>query len=433
MSALVLLLLAQSQLVTTTGYVDSRTFGSWTRTDGAPALQQLFEGNVQLKLTPHEKVKFFTDTSLFWQGSWFLQGQSTDVAQLRPSLVLQEAYVDAPVHERFRILVGKKRIVWGSGLSFNPTDMLNPPKDPTDPTFQRAGAWLAQTELAFEKWAITLVAAGRATRQDVGLPTGLVVYPKDALGRDDEAHWAFNARAYVLLADIDINVIYGFTNLYNDAFRNKSRFGLSLSRVFGDFEVHAEGLLYTGSSRLEVNGDCVESPASCVFAGVPVAERPYLDSTFINARALVGARYQFGENALVSLEYFFNGDGQDVEGYRKLSTIAANNPVLAQQALSGTQDPGSPQKFTTEFPRRHYVTVQYSHPNFVADWTVTATALVGLEDLSMQLVPTVMWSPFEWLQLTAALYVPVAGLEARGQFTLSPFQTRGMFQARAFF
>jgi hypothetical protein len=68
--------------------------------------------------------------------------------------------------------------------------------------------------------------------------------------------------------------------------------------------------------------------------------------------------------------------------------------------------------------------------------------ILGLEDLSMQLVPQVQWQPKEWLQLTLAVYVPFQGLDAEtvsagdatyGQFTLSPFQTRVLFQARAFF
>ena len=36
MHALVLLLLTQTPLVATTGYVDSRTTGAWTQLDGAP-------------------------------------------------------------------------------------------------------------------------------------------------------------------------------------------------------------------------------------------------------------------------------------------------------------------------------------------------------------------------------------------------------------
>ena len=60
----------------------------------------------------------------------------------------------------------------------------------------------------------------------------------------------------------------------------------------------------------------------------------------------------------------------------------------------------------------------------------------------MQLVGQVQWMPKEWLQLTLAVYVPFKGLDSEtvsagdatyGQFTLSPFQTRVLFQARAFF
>jgi hypothetical protein len=455
MSALLLLLLSQSPLVTTTGSVDLRTTSAWTQFDGAPALTVLGEANAQIKLTPHEKVTFFADTSLFWQGAWQIQGGEKDLAQYRPSVVISEAYADLPLQDHFRLLVGKKRIVWGSGLSFNPTDMLNPAKDPTDPAFQRAGAWLAEAEWGFEKVAISAVAAGKVTRQYAGLPTALVISPQFASAesvrgiatddRDDEAHFVFNGRLYLLLGELDVNLIYGYSNLYADAFRTKSRGGISLSKVFGDFEVHAEVLLYTGSARVVVNEDCVDLPARCLFRGVPVATRPYLDSEWLNARAIFGMRYQFGDNGMFAVEYYYNGEGQDPEGFRKLATLMAQNPGLAQQAILGSSssaDPGAPQKFSLEALRRHYVTIQYSQPQFVDDWSVSATALIGLEDLSMQLVPQIQWAPAEWLQLTAALYVPVAGLDELnvkvgeahyGQFTLSPFETRVLVSARAFF
>lgn len=62
--ALLLTLVMHGQLATWTGYVDSRTQGAWTQFDGAPHLTELVEGNVQVKLIPHEKVKFFADTSV---------------------------------------------------------------------------------------------------------------------------------------------------------------------------------------------------------------------------------------------------------------------------------------------------------------------------------------------------------------------------------
>jgi hypothetical protein len=451
MTPLVLLLLAQSPVVTTTGYVDSRTTGAWTQLDGAPGLTELVEANAQIKLTPHEKVTLYTDTSLFWQGAFLVQGGDKDLANYRPTIVLSEAYADLPLQEHFRLLVGKKRIVWGAGMSFNPTDALNPPKDPTDPTFQRAGAWLTELEWGFEKVAISLVGAGKVTRQYAGLPTSLIVYPEHPTAevvrglatddRDDQAHFAFTGRLYLLAGDVDVNLIYSYSNLYNDAFRAKSKGGLSLSRVFGNLEVHAEASLYSGSSKLVVNADCVDAPVACVLRGLAVTSRPDLDKEWLNTQAVVGARYQF-ENGTLSAEYYFNGEGQDAAGYRRIATLSLQNPTLAQQALGASSDPGTPQKFTLNALRRHYLVLQGTRTQAWDDWTFSGSALIGLEDLSMQLVPQVQWMPKEWLQLTAAVYVPITGLDSEsvkvgdaryGQFTLSPFQTRVLFQARAFF
>ena len=452
-SALLLLLLSQNPLVTTTGYFDSRTTGAWTQFDGAPQLTELLEANVQVKLTPHEKITLYTDASLFRQGASFIQGGDRDLPQYRPQVVLSEMYADLVPQDHFRVLIGKKRIVWGSGLSFNPTDLLNPPKDPTDPTFQRAGAWLGQVEWGFEKVALSAVLAGKTTRQFAGLPTALVKYPDLPSAevvrgvaqddRDDEAHYVFNARLYLLIKDIDVNLIYGFSNLYADAFTNKSRAGISLSRVFGNLELHGEALLYSGSARVSATAECVDTPELCVFRGVPLLTRPYLNDDFVNARALIGGRYQFENDAMLAVEYYFNGEGQDADGYKRLATLALHNPALAQAAIAGSAtDPGTPQKFSFEPFRKHYLVVQFSKPRLWDDWTIWATALVGLEDLSAQLVPQIQWMPKEWLQLTLTAYIPIAGLPSQvveyggknyGQFTLSPFLTRVLFQARAFF
>lgn len=452
-AALLSLLVTQAEpLVTTTGYVDSRTTGAWTQFDGAPGLVELVEGNVQLKLVPHEKVHFITDTSLFWQGAWLVQGGDKDLSNYRPTLVLSEAYADLPLQEHFRLLVGKKRIVWGAGMAFNPTDALNPPKDPTDPTFQRAGAWLAEAEWGFEKVAISLVGAGKVLRQYAGLPTALVVYPDRPTAevdkglatddRDDEVHFAFAGRLYVLVGDVDVNVMYSYTNLFNDAFKTKSKGGLSLSRVFGNLELHAEASLYQGSARLEVTDDCAKTPQLCVLFKTPIVTRPDLDATFFNSQAVVGGRYMFDSGAMISLEYYFNGEGLKREDYRQLASLIVQYPQLAQQALGATTDPGTPQKFTLNALRRHYAVAQFSVPQLWDDWTLSGSAIVGLEDLSFQLVPSVQWMAKEWLQLTASAYLPFAGLdderitvggESYGQFSLSPFQTRLMFQARAFF
>lgn len=451
MPLLLLALLAQAP-VSVTGYLDSRATGAATQLDGAAAVTELVEGNVQLKVDAHEKLKVVTDASLFWQAAGWIHGGDRDLPQLRPALVLSEAYLDAPLQESFRVVVGKKRLVWGAGLAFNPTDVLNPAKDPTDPTFQRAGAWLGQLEWGFERVALSLVLAGKATRQYAGLPTALVTYPEvpsaeAARGwvpddRDDEAHYAAVARLYLLLADTDVNLLVAHTHLYNDAFRNKTRAGLSLSRVFGSLELHGEALLQTGSARVEANADCVDAPVRCVMRGVALAERPHLEADWLNARAVVGGRYQFDDGGFLSVEYSFNGEGHDAEGFRKLGILARTAPALMQQAVAGATDPGTPQKFSFEPLRRHYLVLQYSRPQLWDDWTLGASALVGLEDLSAQVVPQVQWMAREWLQLSLMAYLPVGGVPdwgvevdgtRYGEFTLSPLGPRAMLQVRAFY
>lgn len=453
MTPLVLMLLAQDpSLVTTTGYLDSRTQVSETKADGTPAVTELVEGNVQLKLTPHERLTVQVDASLFWQGAWAIHGGDKDLPQYRPSIVLSEAYVDVTPQDSVRVLVGKKRIVWGSGLAFNPTDLLNPPKDPTDPTFQRAGAWLGLVEFPFEKVTLSVAAAGKATRSYAGLPTALVVYPDQPSFeatqgwvpdlRDDEAHWAFTSRLYLLVADTDVTVSYAYTNLLNDAFTDKSRAGLSLSRTFGGLEVHGEALFQTGSSRVDVTRSCINQPQVCFLQGTPIATRPDLDATYFNSNALVGLRYFFEDGGILTGEYFFNGDGHDADGFKDAAYMFKRYPAQVQAALGVSQDPGTPQKFAFTPLRRHYAVLSYLKPQLFDDWTVMLSLLTGLEDLSMQAVAQVTWAPWEWLNLTAAVYVPLPGVPdwgvtidgaQYGELTLSPFGTRVLFQARVFY
>ncbi|MCC6335546.1 MAG: hypothetical protein IT380_16340 [Myxococcales bacterium] len=453
MTPLVLLLLAQSpSLVSVTGYLDSRTTAAETLGDGAAGLNELVEGNVQLKLTPHERFTVQADASLFWQGAWFLHGGDRDLPQYRPMVVLSEAYVDASPQESVRLLAGKKRIVWGSGLAFNPTDLLNPPKDPTNPTFQRAGAWLGMLEFPFEKVALSAVVSGKTMQQYAGLPTALVWYPPSpsfeaTLGwvpdvRDDEAHWAFMSRLYLLVADTDVTVSLAYTNLYNDAFQNKTRPGLSLSRTFGGLEVHGEALWQAGSSRVEVTDGCEVSPVQCFLRGVPLASRPFLEADWLNVNAVVGGRYYFEDGGIFSTEYFYNGDGHDPAGFQRLGTLFKQYPALVQAALGQSQDPGTPQQFAFVPLRRHYLLLSYQKPQLFDDWTVFASVLASLEDLSMQLVPQVSYEPWQWLRLTLAAYIPLPGVpewgvtigeDSYGEFTLSAYGTRVLFTARAFF
>lgn len=466
-----------------TGYLDSRTTVQRPRWEGllptanVPSLANVTELNLQPKFTWGDRASAYADLSLFEQagGNYFeadADGNARRVGahdnpNLRPLSVISELYGTYAFGEALNLTLGKKRVVWGPGFAVNPTDLLNPPKDPTDPAFQRAGSWLARLESPHESYTLSLVAAAKATRQYAGIPSRLVYHPDYptyesltwgvADERDTQPHFAAAARGYALVKETDLNFFWYFTNLYNDAFEHKNRVGASASRVFGAWEVHAEVLGQLGNPRLFVDAACVETAQAfgrCVRTKAKeIATRRRLDDGEPVVKALLGARYFFEDSALLSLEYFFNGEGytpdefQDyVRALARGRALAAANPAMAPAVSrlmgQGSGDPGSPQKFTFESQQRHYAFVSWMQPQIRDDFTFSATLLLNLQDLSGQLAPSLAWSVREWVTVTAGLFAPIPGLAERGvevdgerytEYGLLPSDWRGYASARVFY
>ncbi len=436
--------------VRSSGFLDMRWTGGYASVahlipaNDTPHLQELTEGNVQLKLGWADKAQALVDASLIHQRAWMYWGQGADgertrladhdVANYRPAALISEAYGIYNLGERLNLTVGKKRVLWGPGLAWNPTDLLNPPKDPTDPTLQRAGTWLARLELPMDNWSLSLVGAAKTTRQFSGIPSGLVWYPDNqptGETRDERPHFALAARLYALVAETDLNAMFYMTQMYNDAFEYKPRLGLSASHVFWNaLEVHAEVLGQLGSSRTYVDGDCVSSLGKamvCFSSGKPVAGTTLLDDDGIRVKALAGARYQFGENAAISAEYFYNAEGYNAEQFGNFVTAATYRQQAAKAGvptdvvskafgsmMPTASDPGSPQKFAFEPLRRHYLFLTYTHPQLADDFTINTVVILGLADGSGQVAPQLTWSVRSWCNLSAGAFITLPGLESRG-------------------
>ncbi|HEY5282282.1 MAG TPA: hypothetical protein VIM14_05780, partial [Polyangia bacterium] len=289
-----------------------------------PSLSTLTEANLQLKVNLGTRGSFaYADLSLVYQGGWLfyeddgsggrVRVPNHDVPALHPAVVPSELYLSLSPRPWLNVLVGKKRITWGAGFAFNPTDLINPPKDPTDPNYQRAGNWLARVELPFEKFTLSALFAPQALYTQSGLPYAFVRYPDYAPAtgsdtRDQTSHYLLAGRLYALLASTDVNLIYYFSNAYQDDFRNKSRLGLSLSRYFfTDYELHVEALLTRGSARSFPVHACVDDAAACV-GGTPWATSK-TDSTAFYPRVIVGTRRMFADESLLSVEYYYQRDG----------------------------------------------------------------------------------------------------------------------------
>ena len=451
------------------GYASNRFFGAYVDpaltfvpTRDVPSIQELLEANVQLKIRFGDKAFFYADLSGVIQGGWLFyrddglggreQVPDHDVAALKPFFALAEAYVSYSPKPWLNLLVGKRRVVWGSGFAFNPTDLLNPPRDPTNPNFQRAGAWLVRVEAPFEKFTLTLAAAPQVLYQQSGLPQAFLKYPGYAVdGRsppDDDLHYLLAARLYALIYNADVNLFYFFSNQFQNGFRNKSRFGASFSRYFfNDYELHVEALFQLGSSRLFPSHECARGLA-CPDPSQQIAASR-LDQDTLYPKVLVGGRTQFADESLLSIEYYYQADGySDLEFEDFVRLLARARPLLDAAGgqvggLGGGGGSGAvPTNFSFEPLRRHYLIVSYNKPKIADDWTVGATLIAGLRDLSGLFSPQLGWTPVEWLQLTLSGFIPIRGLpvgeaEAYGkkysEYSLMPFDARVLFEARAFY
>jgi hypothetical protein len=471
-ATLVLLAAVPALAAEVTGYVESRTQYQRSRvhgllpTDAQPEVQQLLELNTQPRHEYRPGGFVAADLSLFLQGTWRYRGLAADghevavpvreASAARPFVSLSELYVSHEVMPALHLLAGKKRILWGSGWAYNPTDLLNPPKDPTDPSSQRVGAYMLRVEVPLEKYTFSLVASPAVLEQDSGLPRALLVYP-GWNRRDRELHYLVAARAYALVANADLNLMLFQSNLYGDAFEDKTRLGFSFSRYFFDvYELHVEGLVGRGSARNYPTPGCLEdrdAAVGCFLRGEPLISQRRLDEKRLRPRILVGTRYQFSDESLLSAEYLYQADGLKRSEFQGLANGLALLPLASQLGLDTSQlqgqllggnEEGLPQRFRFVPLSRHYAFITFQKPKIRDDFTVSASLIANLGDLSGLLAPSVAWSATEWMTLTLSGFVPFSGprslaatVPATGQhvseFALVPSSYRVLLQARLFY
>lgn len=414
---------------------------------GLPLATSLTEANVQARLRLGDGYDLFCDASFFFDARTAAGGLMKAPSSESFHVELSELYLNLGLHEHFNALLGRKRVVWGSGFAWNPADLLNPRKDPTDPSLQRAGAWMARLEAPFERFTLTALWAPKVVRTDSGLPSRFLVEPGAR-----EAQQLFAARAYALVAQADVNLYWFWSNRYSDGLPHSHRFAASFSRYFlTDYELHVEALLQRGRDTPIVDARCLPTGFSlqalqdCQVAGTPVVTRTGLsDPGAFYARVIAGTRYTFKDESLLSVEYYFNGPGLDARQWADRQRLLGLAPTIWQVARSqglalsaadlagaAPADPGAPLRLDFQPLRRHYLFLVFQKPRIADDFTVTATTVVGLEDPSVLFAPSLSWSAREWLTLGLFAYLPLGAAES--EYGSLPFRFRALVEARAFF
>jgi hypothetical protein len=310
--------------------------------------------------------------------------------------VVRQGYAQYWWGEKLGLRVGKQRIAWGSGLAWNPTNRLEPPKNALNTSLEQEGALAARLDWAPVSWA-SLVAVGASTDAS---PRDLLV-AGDTRRRDTAA-----LRARVVVKDTDLAVVA------SGGRNQRTLFGLDLGRDVAPVATfHAEAAVYRGAELLPSRDE----------------------RTFF--RLVAGALRTSGEDAF-ALEYFFNAEGYSDAGARlwlaglDRAWAAATNPSLPpgarQRALAGYGAAASIPYAWGLGLRRHYLHASWTRGGATSAWTGAVRTVVGLSDGAVALTPGIGYAPRGNVTLNVDAVLLLGPDDS--EYRLAP--VRGALQAR---
>jgi hypothetical protein len=293
----------------------------------------------------------------------------------------REAYLQYGFGEAVTVRAGRQRIAWGSGFAWNPTNRVEPPRNPLNTGLEQPGADALRLDVIPSPRVGIILVAARSRVAVSDLP-----FASEGVERRSLA-----ARARLLVRDTDLAaVVSGGRN-------QRTLIGLDVARSFlGPATAHVELATYRGA----------EMP--------PARERARF------ARVVAGILYPQGEHTSWSLEYFFNGEGYD---------RAARDAWLAQLGLAT----GPAYAAAAAVPyagglglRRHYIHASWTRSDIGGHWTTALRAVVGASDHSVALTPGIVYAPRGDLTLHLDAILPLGPDDS--EYRLPP--VRAAVQAR---
>jgi len=280
------------------------------------------------------------------------------------SWVVRQGYAQYAWGDTLQARLGKQRIAWGSGLAWNPTNRLEPPKNALNTTLEQEGALAARVDWTPTPWASVIAVAATTDAQPRDRPVASAAA---------ERRKSLALRARFLAKDTDLAlVVSGGEN-------QRTLVGLDVGRdVAGLFTAHAEAAVYEGAEMFP----------------------PRDGETFF--RIVAGLLRTSGENAF-ALEYFRNGEGYSdpqAEAWRSTldrSWFLATNPArpapVREEAAAAYAAAGSIPYSWGLGLRRNYLHASWTRGGATSTWTGALRAVVGLDDGGWALTPGVGWAP----------------------------------------
>ncbi|MCK6545042.1 hypothetical protein L6R52_04185 [Myxococcota bacterium] len=265
-----------------------------------------------------------------------VSGTTSNAGNQATSVILDQLWLKTDIERTVFITLGRQRIKWGSGRTWNPTDFLNQNvRSPLDIFDVRTGVSMLKVHVPVEKYGWNFY--GIATLDDT--PT-----PENVGGA---------VRAEIVLGPTEVALTSAFKK------DTPRRFGIDMSAGIWDFDVHAELALLNKVTRPFFRGTLVLPPGELQFPEEYSRKGDWIPQLVVGADIQI--KYSDEDNITLGVEYFFNDAGTSEESIY---------PVLAQVGA-----------FTPFYLGRHYASA-FALLMAPGTWNDTSFILSALSNLS---------------------------------------------------
>lgn len=325
--------------------------------------------DVYLDGRPSDRLRAFIQSRLYYVPTNKGRAAGIDTFFQEPKeleALLDQLWLKLDIERTVFVTLGRQRIKWGSGRTWNPTDFLNDVRNPLDVFDARIGQDLIKLHLPIESLGWNFYALGTFSGVDTPEKIGGAI------------------RGEFVLGPTEISL--------SGAVRKDRpiRFGADISAAIGPFDIHSELGLQTRNTSRFFTGN-----SSDLLSIMQVSRRDDLILQWVNGVELA-IRYGDQDSVYLGGEYFFNDAGyEDADLYPVLLGFGAYTPF---------------------YLGKHYASLSVVLPS-PGDWNDTTFSMVGIANLSDQTgVLRLDYSTLLLSYLRFNAYGQVHGGELGGEF-----------------
>jgi hypothetical protein len=272
--------------------------------------------NPDNRYVPQARQGNFSNVNIFSQwrminfsanGFW----KSNDLTKPDWDYTIKELYLDKSITDYFRFSLGRKIMKWGTGYAFNPTGVVEPRRDPADPSDrlnQYQGLKMLAVDAFYRQSSLTLVYSNDVT------------YNRGLKWAADE----YAVRFYSLVQGADVSLVAHWKE------KEKNQFGFNFAYTYGDhWEFHSEFLGQRGTDKYYHNILFQDSVPSS-YQAYPY-QKKYDNSGKIFYQLLLGGKYTFQNGLDLTLEYFRNEEGLTSAQWNRWYSFLLNQKAKMEQ------------------------------------------------------------------------------------------------------